>query len=40
MSFERLSKTEVVHGRLAMLGILFLLLLEIESKINAFRIIY
>ena len=40
MSFERLSETEVVPGRLAMLGILFILLLEIASKINAFRIIY
>ena len=36
MSFERLSETEVVHGRLAMLGILFILLLEIASKINTF----
>ena len=36
MSFERLSKTEVVHGRLAMSGIIFVLLLEIASKINTF----
>ena len=36
MSFERLSKTEVVYGRLAMSGIIFVLLLEIASKINTF----
>ena len=34
MSFERLSKTEIVHGRIAMSGVLFVLILEIATKIN------
>jgi len=34
MSFERLRRTEIVHGRIAMSGVLFLLFLEIVSKIN------
>ncbi len=34
MSMERLSKTEIAHGRIAMLGILFILFLEIVFKIN------
>ncbi|MBW3050096.1 hypothetical protein DNJ72_08060 [Prochlorococcus marinus XMU1403] len=34
MSFERLSKTEIVHGRIAMSGVLFVLFLEIVFKIN------
>ncbi len=34
MSFERLSKTEIVHGRAAMSGVLFILILEIATKIN------
>tara|TARA_B100000965_G_C19249426_1_gene608065 strand:+ start:340 stop:450 length:111 start_codon:yes stop_codon:yes gene_type:complete len=34
MSFERLSKTEIVHGRVAMTGVLFILILEIATKIN------
>jgi len=36
MSLERLSKTEIVHGRIAMSGVLFVLLLEIVFKINIF----
>jgi len=36
MSFERLSKTEIIHGRFAMSGILFVLLIGIASKINTF----
>ncbi|WP_156095779.1 chlorophyll a/b-binding protein [Prochlorococcus sp. MIT 0801] len=34
MSFERLSKTEIVHGRIAMTTVLFVLFLEIVFKIN------
>ncbi|WP_420063682.1 chlorophyll a/b-binding protein [Prochlorococcus marinus] len=34
MSFERLSQTEIIHGRIAMSGILFVLFLEIITKIN------
>ena len=34
MSLERLSETEIVHGRIAMSGILFVLLIGIVSKIN------
>jgi len=34
MSFERLSKTEIAHGRVAMSGVLFVLILEIVTKIN------
>ncbi|WP_420063801.1 chlorophyll a/b-binding protein [Prochlorococcus marinus] len=34
MSFERLSKTEIFHGRIAMSGVLFILLIEIVFKIN------
>jgi len=34
MSFERLSKTEIVHGRIAMTGVLFVVFLEIVFKIN------
>ncbi|WP_269608887.1 chlorophyll a/b-binding protein [Prochlorococcus marinus] len=34
MSFERLSRTEIVHGRLAMSGVLIVLFLGIISKIN------
>jgi len=34
MSFERLSKTEIVYGRFAMSGVLFVLILEIATKIN------
>jgi len=33
MSFERLSKTEIVYVRFAISGVLFILLLEIVSKI-------
>jgi len=34
MSFERLSKTEIVNGRIAMSGVLVILLLEIVSKLS------
>jgi len=36
MSFERLSETEVVNGRIAMSAILFVLFVGIASKINIF----
>ncbi|WP_413678573.1 chlorophyll a/b-binding protein [Prochlorococcus sp. MIT 0916] len=34
MSFERLSKTEIVNGRIAMSGLLVIVLLEIVSKLS------
>ena len=36
MSLKRLSKTEIVHGRIAMSGVLFVVLVQILSKINIF----
>ena len=39
MSFERLSETEIVHGRLAISGVLFVLFIEMRSKINISQIL-